>query len=136
VSAGTLPTVLRYERSMQNNSAAGLQNSGTETRFQQVLSHLHGQSLGDPTCQVSNEPTSEGEQLILHLYKPAGSSTDSIGQWQDRASQQTSPILTASTLRLRFAQDTITGRITLEPSATDQSGAATLKCQPNTGTGK
>ena len=144
---------------MQDENTTGLQNSGTKT-YQQVLSHLHGQSLGDPTCQVCNEPISEGEEITLYLYKPAGSSTYSIGQCrcrshnenltalftlgvdelvidgrvgqcQDHASQRTWPILIAPIIRLRSTEDTTTGRV-----PPDQSTATLLNRQPIAETGK
>ena len=140
MSAGTLPTVLRYERSMQNNSTTGLQNSGTRTQLQQVLSHLHIQSLGEPTCQVCNEPLGEGDQITVYFSNPAGSSTYCINQCrcsthnddltslftlgvselivngrvglcQDQATQKTWPVLLSPTVRLISGHDTDTGCI-------------------------
>ena len=144
---------------MQDENTTGLQNSGTNMH-QQVLSHLHGQSLGDPTCQVCNDSIGEGEQITLYLYKPAGSSTYSIGQCRcrshhegltelftlgadelvvdgrvgqcrDHASQQTWPVLIAPTLRLRSTEDTTTGRV-----PPDQATATSVNRQPIAETGK
>jgi len=130
------PTTVLAETSMKRKSFAGLQNSGTETQVQQVLSHLHGQSLGEPTCQVCNEPIGEAEEITPYLYKPAGSSTYSIGQCRDHATHQTWPMLIGPPLRLRSTPDTTTGRVPPEPSATDQSGAATLNRPPIAESGK
>jgi len=133
---------LRYARSMEQKSTAGLENSGTNTH-QQVLAHLHRQSLGDPACQVCNESLIEGDQLTLYLYKPAGSSGYSIGQCRcrrhdeglttlftrgvrelivegrvgqcrDHATQQTWAVLISPNLTLISASDTTTGRTPVE----------------------
>ena len=124
---------------MQEKKPTRLQNSGTDTH-QQVLAHLHRQSLGDPACQVCNESLIEGDQLTLYLYKPAGSSGYSIGQCRcrrhdeglttlftrgvrelivegrvgqcrDHATQQTWPVLLAPSVRLLSAPDTTSGRV-------------------------
>lgn len=150
---------------MKCSNRTRLQNSGTETRVQQVLSHLHIQSLGDPTCQVCDDPFREGDQITLYLYKPAGTSTYTIGQCrcrdhdedlttlftlgvdeivvdgrvgqcQDHASQQSWRVLIAPTVRLRSAQDTTTGRVPPNSVATDHSCAVKLNRQPVTDTEK
>jgi len=110
---------------MQTNNITGLQNSGTEPQLQQVLTHLHIQSLGDLTCQVCNDPISEDKEIIL--IKPASSSTYSIGQCQYHATQRTWSVLISPPIRVRSAQDTTIGRV-----SPDQSGAATLNHQPIT----
>ena len=123
---------------MQEKKLTGLQNSGTDTH-PQVLAHLHRQSLGDPACQVCDESLTEGDQLTLYLYKPAGSARYTIGQnrchshaddlaslftlgvrelivegrigqCRDHATQQTWPVLLAPSLRLISAYDTTSGR--------------------------
>ena len=153
------PTTVLAETSMKSKSSAGLHNSGIETRLQQVLSHLHGQSLGEPTCQVCNEPISDAEQITLYLYKSAGNSTyrigqcrcrshddgltdlftlgvdelvvdGRVGQCRDHATHQTWPVLIAPTLRRRSTADTTTGRVPPDQSTTDQSGPALLNYPP------
>ena len=136
---------------MNENATTGLQNSGTEPKLQQVLSHLHIQSLGEPTCQACKEPLTEGDQVTLYLYKPTGSSTYSVGQCRcrnhdddlptlftlgvtelvvdgrvgqcrDHATQQTWPVLISPTVRLKSGRDTTTGRVPTDRPANDQSG--------------
>ena len=136
---------------MKEKSTTGLHNSGTETQLQQVLSHLHIQSLGKPTCQACREPLVEGDQVTLYLYKPTGSSTYSVGQCRcrnhdddlptlftlgvtelvvdgrvgqcrDHATQQTWPVLISPTVRLKSGRDTTTGRVPTDRPANDQSG--------------
>jgi len=153
VSAGTLPTVLRYERSMQNNSTTGLQNSGTKTRLQQVLAHLQMHSLGNPTCQACNERIREGDQITVYFYKPTDRATYRIGQCrcsthnddltslftlgvselivdgrvghcQDQATQQTWPVLFSPTVRLISVPETKSGR-TLTPETASQNQETT-----------
>jgi len=118
----------------------GLQNSGTEPRLRQVLSHLHIQSLDEPVCQVCDDPLREGDRITLYLYKPAGRPRYSIGQCRcrthddnlpelftlgvrelivdgrvgqvsDHATQQAWPVLLAPSIRLISAQDTTSGRV-------------------------
>jgi hypothetical protein len=105
---------------MQDNNPAGLQNSGTEPKLQQVLSHLHIQSLGEPTCQVCKEPLTESDQVTLYLYKSTGSSTYGVGQCRDHATQQTWAVLISPTVRLKSARDTTTGRVPTDRPANDQ----------------
>jgi len=136
---------------MKRKSSAGLHNSGTETQLRQVLSHLHIQSLGEPTCQACKEPLAEGDQVTLYLYKPTGSSAYSVGQCRcrshddglttlftlgvtelvvdgrvgqcrDHATQQTWAILISPTVRLKSGRDTTTGRVPTDRPANDQSG--------------
>ena len=118
----------------------GLQNSGTETRLRQVLSHLHMQSLDEPACQVCDDLLREGDPITLYLYKPAGRARYSIGQCRcrthddnlpelftlgvrelivdgrigqcrDHATQQAWPVLLAPSVRLISAADTSSGRV-------------------------
>ena len=127
---------------MQEKKPTRLQNSGTDTH-QQVLAHLHRQSLGDPACQVCNESLIEGDQLTLYLYKPAGSSgygigqcrcrrhdeglttlftrgvrelivEGRVGQCRDHTTQQTWAVLISPSLKLISASDTTTGRAPVE----------------------
>ena len=131
---------------MYENTFVGLQNSGTETRLQQVLSHLHIQSLDEPACQVCDDPLGEGDHITLYLYKPAGSERYNIGQCRcrshddnlpslftlgveelivegrigqcrDHATQQAWPILLAPSIRLISASDTTTGRAPTDTTA-------------------
>jgi len=127
---------------MQNNNTAGLQISGTTTRLEQALSHLRIEPTTEhnPTCQLCEEPLTEGDQLTLYLYKPAGSARYTIGQCRcrthdddltplftlgvrelvvdgrvgqcrDHATQQTWPVLLAPSVRLLSASDTTSGRV-------------------------
>ena len=151
---------------MQNNNTAGLENSGT-TSLEQALSHLRitPPRKNNPTCQLCKRPLTEGDQITLYLYKPAGSGRYTIGQCRcrthnddlttlftlgvdefivegrigqcrDHATQQTWPVLISPSVRLRSAQDTTTGRVPPKRVATDQSTATTLNRQPITETGK
>jgi len=124
---------------MKEKSTAGLQNSGTDT-YQQVLAHLHRLSLGDPVCQVCDASLTEGDQLTLYLYKPAGRSKYTVGQYrcrshdddltslftlgvrelivngrighrQDHNTDQTWSVLVSPTVRVISASDTTTGRV-------------------------
>lgn len=152
---------------MQNKNTAGLEISGTTTRVEQTLSHLRiaPSTESNPTCQYCKEALTEGDQVTLYLYKPAGSATYSIGQCRcrthnddittlftlgvdelivdgrigqcrDHATQQTCPVLISPSVRLRSAQDTTTGRAPPKRVATDQSTATSLNRQPITETGK
>ena len=123
---------------MQEKKPAGLENSGTNTH--QQVSHLHRLSLGDPVCQVCEASLTEGDQLTLYLYKPAGQSMYSVGQCRchshddnltslftlgvrelivtgrvglrrDHATDQTWPVLVSPTVRVISASDTTTGRV-------------------------
>lgn len=131
---------------MEQSTRAGLQNSGTETRLRQVISHLHIQSPDEPVCQICGEPPTEGDQIILYLYKPAGSAKYSIGQCRcrshddnlpslftlgvrelmvdgrigqcrDHATQQMWPVLIDPSIRLISAQDTTSGRVVSDPQS-------------------
>ena len=122
-------------RSMQNNSTTGLQNSGTETRLQQVLAHLQMHSLGNPTCQACNERIREGDEITVYFHKPTDRATYRIGQCrcsthdndltplftlgvselivdrrvglcQDQATQQTWPVLLSPTVRFISVPET------------------------------
>ena len=131
---------------MQNKNIAGLQISGTTTQLEQALSHLRiaPSTENDPTCQLCKEPLTEGDQLTLYLYRPAGSSgydigqcrcrrhdeglttlfslgvdelivDGRVGQCRDHATQQTWPVLVSPTIQLLSASDTTTGRTPAEP---------------------
>ena len=131
---------------MKRQSFTGLQNSGTDTR--QQVSHLRRLSLEDSVCQVCNESLTEGDQITLYLYKPAGNARYTIGQsrcrthdddltplftlgvrelvvegrigqCRDHATQQTWPVLLAPSVRLISAGDTTTGRAPTESKDTD-----------------
>jgi len=134
---------------MQNNNTAGLENSGT-TSLEQDLSHLRiaPSTESNPTCQCCKEALTEGDQITLYLYKPAGSQRYTIGQCRcrshdddltplftlgvrelvvegrigqcrDHATQQTWPVLLAPSVRLISASDTTTGRAPTDPNSTD-----------------
>jgi len=125
------------QKPMKRQSFTGLQNSGTET--QQQVCHLRRLSLQDSVCQVCNESLTEGDQITLYLYKPAGSARYTIGQNRchshaddlaslftlgvrelivegrigqccDHATHQTWPVLLAPSLRMISAYDTTSGR--------------------------
>ena len=135
---------------MQNNNTAGLQISGTTTRLEQALSHLRIEPTTEhnPTCQLCEEPLTEGEQVTLYLYKPAGrfgyavgqcrcrSHDDDltplftlgmlevivegrIGQCQDHATQQTWSVLLEPSIQLISAADTTMGRAPTDSDTTD-----------------
>ena len=134
---------------MQNNNTAGLENSGT-TSLEQALSHLQiaPSTENDLTCQLCERPLTEGDQITLYLYKPAGSQRYTIGQCRcrshdddltplftlgvrelvvegrigqcrDHATQQTWPVLLAPSVRLISASDTTTGRAPTDPNSID-----------------
>ena len=161
------PSTVLAVTSMPNHTSAGLQISGTTTQLEQTLSHLRiaPSTESNPTCQYCKEALTEGDQVTLYLYKPAGRSTYSIDQYRcrrhnedltalftlgvrelivdgrvgecrDHATQQTWPVLISPSVRLRSAQDTTTGRVPPKRVATDQSTATTLNRQPITETGK
>ena len=135
---------------MQNKNIAGLQISGTTTQLEQALSHLRiaPSTESTPTCQCCKEALTEGDQVTLYLYKPAGSQRYTIGQircrthddnltslftlgvrelivegrigqCRDHATQQTWPVLLAPSIRLISASDTTTGRVPTDSDTTD-----------------
>ena len=135
---------------MLRNNTIGLQSSDTEPQLQQVLSHLHNQTLDEPACQVCDDLLREGDQITLYLSKPAGSGRYKIdlfrchrhddhlsslftldveeliidgrvGQCRDGATQQTWAILLSPSVRLISASDTTTGRDPTDFTTTDTS---------------
>ena len=136
---------------MSDQTATGLQNSGTETQLQQVLAHLQMHSLGEPTCQACNEQIREGDQITVYFHKPTDRATYRIGQCrcsthnndltplftlgvselivegrvglcQDHATQQTWPVLLTPSIRLFSAPDTTSGRVVSDHEATYPNG--------------
>jgi hypothetical protein len=67
---------------MKQSYITGLQNSGTITQLQQVLSHLRiaSPTEGDPMCHSCGEPIREGDSVTLHLSQPVGRSGYTVGQ--------------------------------------------------------
>jgi len=67
---------------MNENVATGLQDSGTNTHFSQVLSHLNiaSPANGDPMCQACGEAIVEGDPVTLYLPRPAGQSGYTVDQ--------------------------------------------------------
>jgi len=133
---------------MQNNNTAGLQISGTTTQLEQVLSHLRISPTTEhnPKCQLCEKPLTEGDQVRLYLYKPAGNARYTIGQsrcrdhnndaltslftlgvrelvvdgrvgqCRDHTTQQAWPVLLAPSVRLLSASDTTSGRVVSDSS--------------------
>jgi len=67
---------------MNENVVTGLQDSGTNTRLSQVLSHLQiaSPANGDPTCQACGEAIVEGGPVTPYLSRPAGHSSYTVDQ--------------------------------------------------------
>lgn len=84
--------------SMTNYETAELENSGTETQLQQVVSHLQitAPTDGDPTCQACGDPLTEGQSVTVYLARPA-----------------THPNYTIEQCRCRDHNDDLTGLFTL-----------------------
>ena len=135
---------------MQNNNTAGLQISGTATQLEQAVSHLRlaPSAESDLRCQCCGVPLTEGDQVTLYLYTPAGRTgytisqchcrthdedltsiftrgvrelivNGRIGQCRDHATQQTWPVLLAPSIPLISDADTTTGRAPTDSNTTD-----------------
>ena len=67
---------------MKKKILTGLQDSGTNTRLSQVLSHLQIASSAedDPMCQACGEPLLHADPVTLYLSRPAGRSGYTVGQ--------------------------------------------------------
>jgi hypothetical protein len=71
---------------MKQKKLTGLENSGTETQLQQVLSHLQisTPAHGSPTCQACGDAITEGQSVTVYLARPTGHPNYTIEQCRCR----------------------------------------------------
>ena len=69
-------------QSMIRKETTELENSGTNTHLNQVLSHLRVEPPddGDPMCQACGEAIVEGDPVTLYLSRPAGHPSYTVDQ--------------------------------------------------------
>ena len=67
---------------MKEKILTGLQDSGTDTRLSQVLSHLQiaSPAEGNAICQACGESIVEGDTVTVYLFRPAGKPGYTVGQ--------------------------------------------------------
>ena len=71
---------------MIRNETTELENSGTNTQLNQVLSHLQiaSPAKGNAMCQACGETIVEGDAVTLYLFRPAGKAGYTVGQCRCR----------------------------------------------------